>query len=67
MPQEELQILYEDREILVCVKPPGVPVQSDRTGAYAELFGGIRQHGAGSLFGCDSSAGSPGRRGDGVR
>ena len=34
MPQEELQILYEDREILVCVKPPGVPVQSDRTGAY---------------------------------
>lgn len=32
--QEELQILYEDKEILVCIKPAGVPVQSDRTGDY---------------------------------
>jgi len=34
MRQEDLQILYEDKDIIVCVKPAGVPAQSDRTGAY---------------------------------
>ena len=34
MLQEELRILYADRVILVCKKPPGVPVQGDRSGAY---------------------------------
>ena len=27
----ELNILYEDKDILVCEKLPGVPVQSDKT------------------------------------
>lgn len=34
MRQQELQILYEDRDIIVCVKPAGVPTQGDRTEAY---------------------------------
>lgn len=31
---KELNILYEDEDIIVCVKPAGVPTQSDRTGDY---------------------------------
>lgn len=34
MASEELEILYEDNSIIVCVKPAGVPSQSDRTGGY---------------------------------
>lgn len=31
---EEIQILFEDADIIVCIKPAGVPTQSDRTGDY---------------------------------
>lgn len=30
----ELEILYEDAQILVCIKPSGIPSQSDRTSDY---------------------------------
>lgn len=30
----QLQILHEDRDIIVCIKPPGVPSQSDKTGDF---------------------------------
>ena len=30
----EIQILYEDKDLIVCVKPSGVPSQSDKTSDY---------------------------------
>ncbi|MEG2511867.1 MAG: RluA family pseudouridine synthase [Acetivibrio sp.] len=34
MKQEELNIIFEDEDILVCIKPQGVPSQSDKTGDF---------------------------------
>ncbi len=31
MQKKKVTILYEDRDILVCEKPQGMPVQSDKT------------------------------------
>lgn len=39
----KLNILYEDDEILVCVKPAGTPCQNDKSGAY-DLCNLIRNH-----------------------
>lgn len=50
MNQQDLTILYEDKEIIVCEKPPGVPSQSDKTGDY-DMAGRIRNHLAGSAKG----------------
>ena len=40
------EIMYEDTEIIVCVKPAGVPVQTSRAGetdlTSAETLGAIR-------------------------
>ncbi len=32
--KKEIPIIYEDQEILVCEKPPGIPSQSDKSGDY---------------------------------
>lgn len=39
----KLTILYEDDQLLVCVKPAGVPCQSDKSGAY-DLCSRIRNY-----------------------
>lgn len=39
----QLTILYEDDQLLVCIKPAGVPCQSDKSGAY-DLCSRIRNY-----------------------
>ena len=38
-----IEILYEDRDIIVCVKPHGVPSQSDRSSAM-DMISWIKNH-----------------------
>lgn len=41
--KKELEILYEDKDIIVCVKPPRVPSQSDKSMDY-DMVSRVRNH-----------------------
>lgn len=54
----EPRIIYEDRQIIVCRKPAGIPVQSSRIGT-PDMVSILRNHLAGNLRGRSGAASSP--------